>query len=235
MCDTREYVARSSERCNACWRRNSEQPETILDDPWQQDDQQPISETQEARPEQEMTGDRKHQCVESSKGLAIQLARRAECGFVQGRTRDSDMTYSIYEKVIHRLAFIANINEVPRDVCESAAQCGGLKQYPGRLQVKTGTDTVADADNATYAAVVRKLVHVTKVKVQQDATPHHVREQIKTLKLETDESLAFVCKAALAAAWVAHANENNTKALWTTMAGGVWAKGDMPTRQEVCS
>ena len=94
---------------------------------------------------------------------------------------------------------------------------------------------VADADNATYAAVVRKLVHVTKVKVQQDATPHHVREQIKTLMLETDEALAFVCKAALAAAWVAQANENGTEVAWTNMAGGVWANGDMPTRQEVCS
>ena len=210
--------------------------ETILtDDPWQQDDQQPISEKQEARPEQEMTGHRKYECVERSKDLAIQLACRAECGFVQGRTRDSDMTYSIFEKVIHRLAFIADINEVSRAVCESAAQCGGLKQYPGRLQIKTGTDKVADADNATYAAVVRKLAHVTKVKVQQDATPHHVREQIRTLMLETDEALAFVCKAALAAAWVAYCNENGTPVLWKNMAGGVWANGDMPTWQEVCS
>ena len=79
MCDTREYVARSSERCNACWRRNSEQPETILtDDPWQQDDQQPISEKQEARPEEEMTQHQKYQCVEMSKALAIKIAVRGE-------------------------------------------------------------------------------------------------------------------------------------------------------------
>ena len=87
---------------------------------------------------------------------------------------------------IYRLAFIADISEVPRDVCTGAAQCGGLKPYQGRLQVRTGTPMLADGDNATYAAVGRKLGDVTKGNVQQYATPHET-EQIKILMLSTDE------------------------------------------------
>ena len=157
---------------------------TLKDDPWPQEYQQPSSEAQEARPELEMSLSAKNWCVECSKTIATKLADRDECGFVKCRPRyyeenRSQTKYSIYEKVIYRPAFIADIREVPRDVCTEAAQCGGLKPHPGRLPVRTGTPMLADVDNAIYAAVVRKLVDVTKVDVQQYATPHET-EQIKT-------------------------------------------------------
>ena len=94
---------------------------------------------------------------------------------------------------------------------------------------------LADADNATYAAVVRKLVGVTKDNVQRYATPHET-EQIKTLMLSTDEALGSCCKAALAAALVAHTVDQGKEELtWNTVEGGVWGIGDIPTRQEVGS
>ena len=94
---------------------------------------------------------------------------------------------------------------------------------------------LADAENATYAAVVRKLLEVTKNNVQKHATAHET-EQIKTLMLSTDEALGSVYKAALAAAWVAHSvEEGNEELTWNDLEGGVWGIGDIPTRQEVCS
>ena len=241
MCDTLEYVAHNSVKCKACWRRTSEPMERILeDDPWPQECQQLSSEAQEARPEQEMSSSAKDRYVKCSTTIAEQLADRGECGFVNCRTRDdeenrSQTTYSIYDMAIYRLAFIADISEVPRDVCTGAAQCGGLKPYPFRLQVRTGTPMLADAENAKYAAVVRKLLDVTKNNVQKHATAHET-EQIKTLMLSTDEALGSVCKAALAAAWVAHSfQEGKQELTWNDVEGGVWCSGDIPTRQEVCS
>ena len=241
MCDTLEYVAYNGVNCKACKRRTKEPMERILaDDPWPQKCQQLSSEAQEERPELEMSSSATDWYVQCSKTILEKLKERGECGFVNCRTRDdeenhSQTTYSIYDMAIYRLAFIADISEVPRDVCTGAAQCGGLKPYQGRLQVRTGTPMLADAENAKYAAVVRKLLDVTKNNVQKHATAHET-EQIKTLMLSTDEALGSVCKAALAAAWVAHSfQEGKQELTWNDVEGGVWCSGDIPTRQEVCS
>ena len=86
---------------------------------------------------------------------------------------------------------------------------------------------LADVNDATYGAVVRKLTRCMNMDSDLD---------VSVLINATDQRLACYCRAALAAALVAHTVENGTDGTdeftWTDVKGGVWGTGDIPTRHE---
>ena len=129
----------------------------------------------------------------------------------------------IYHQAIERLAFIANNREVPYENCVAAARCGGLPLYPGRLAEIEQTPMLADVDDATYGAVVRKLIRCTNID-----SAFENEDAVCSLMRATDHRLACYCRAALAAALVVYNFENHT----TDVEGGFWGAGDIPTRHE---
>ena len=99
----------------------------------------------------------KNMSVESSKTIATKLADYDECGFEQCRTRDykrKQTRDNVYDMVLDRLAFIADMTEVPHHVCTAAARCGGLPPYPDRLPNIEQTPMLADVDDATYGCLL---------------------------------------------------------------------------------
>ena len=73
-----------------------------------------------------------------------------------------------------------------------------------------------------------KLVNETKISVSRGGTEDQ-NYQIETLTLLNDEALGWCCRAALAAAYVAHAHDAGLEKSRATLEGGVWAQGDLPT------
>ena len=122
------------------------------------------------------------------------------------------------------MAFIAD----HRRECKAAAQCGGIQPYPPRTIPNTGMPKVADAGNASYAEVVRSLVYQTRTSVSRAATEDQ-KIQVETLTLLNDEGLGWCCRAAFAAAYVAHAHDAGMEKSCATLEEGVWAEGDLPT------
>ena len=177
----------------------------------------------------------KDRAVKSSKFIAEKLADYDEIGFEILRTCShssrTPRNWCIYHQALERLAFIADSRKVPFLECEHAARCGGLPPYPNRLPNIVQTPMLADVDDATYGAVVRKLTRCTKLDSDLD-----LDEAVCVLIHATDYRLACYCRAALAAALVAHTVENGTDGTdeftWTDVKGGVWGTGDIPTRQE---
>ena len=102
----------------------------------------------------EFTEEDKKMSVQSSKFIAQQLADYDEIGFKTMRTSNHSSRmprdWCIYQQAIERLAFIADNRRVPYQKCVAAAQCGGLP-------------TLADVNDATYGAVVRKLTRCTNM------------------------------------------------------------------------
>ena len=138
---------------------------------------------------------------------------------------------SIYHQAIERLAFIANNREVPYENCVEAARCGGIPPYPGRLPVIKETPMLADVDDATYGAVVRKLIRCTNMESDFD-----LDAAVCFLMRATDHRLACYYRAALAAALMVYNFENDYYATNmstpTDVQGGRWGSGDIPTRHE---
>ena len=173
--------------------------------------------------------------VQSSKVIAEKLADYDEIGFKKMRTSNHSSRmprdWCIYHQAIERLAFIADNRKVPYQKCVLAARCGGLPPYPNRLPDIVQTPMLADVDDATYGAVVRKLTRCTNMDSDLD-----LDEAVCVLIHATDHRLACYCRAALAAALVAHTVENGTDGTdeftWTDVKGGVWGTGDIPTRHE---
>ena len=239
MCDTQAYV-RASEgpQCEECKRKCAQavEPPKVTFDPWP-----------ECRPPFRRSKCRGHDAkvmeklpfseedmkmsVQSSKVIAAKLADYGEIGFESMRTENHSSRrprdVCIYHQAIERLAFIANNREVPYENCVAAARCGGLPLYPGRLPEIEQTPMLADVDDATYGAVVRRLIDVSRGNLQ---------EEMLVLIRAKDEELACYYRAALAAALVAHTVENGTDGkeefTWTDVKGGLWGSGDIPTRHE---
>ena len=161
--------------------------------------------------------------VQSSKFIAEKLADYDEIGFEKMRTANhssrTPRNLCIYHQALERLAFIADNRKVPYQRCVAAARCGGLPPYPGRLPESEQTPMLADVDDATYGAVVRKLTRCMNMDSDLD---------VSVLINATDQRLACYCRAALAAALVVYNFENRT----TDVKGGFWGAGDIPTRHE---
>ena len=87
---------------------------------------------------------------------------------------------------------------------------------------------VADAGNATYAWIVRRLLWERRHQVACNASAYQ-NIQISYREKFSDDALAEICKAALAAGIVAHAVQHRRQLSWSPLQGGVWADGDLPT------
>ena len=244
MCDTQAYVrASQSPQCEECKRKCAqavEPPEVRFVDPWP-----------ECRPPFIRSKCRDHDAkvmeklpfseedmkmsVQSSKVIAAKLADFGEIGFESMRTENHSSRrprdVCIYHQAIERLAFIANNREVPYENCVAAARCGGLPLYPGRLPEIEQTPMLADVDDATYGAVVRKLIRCTNID-----SAFENEDAVCSLMRATDHRLACYYRAALAAALMVYTFENDTNATKmftpTDVQGGRWGSGDIPTRHE---
>ena len=244
MCDTQAYVRASQcPQCEECKRKCAqavEPPEVRFVDPWP-----------ECRPPFIRSKCRDHDAkvmeklpfseedmkmsVQSSKVIAEKLADYDEIGFESMRTANHSSRrprdVCIYHQAIERLAFIANNREVPYENCVEAARCGGIPLYPGRLPEIEQTPMLADVDDATYGAVVRKLIRCTNID-----SDFENEEAVCFLMRATDHRLACYYRAALAAALMVYTFENRTNATNmftpTDVQGGRWGSGDIPTRHE---
>ena len=218
MCDTQAYVpASDGAQCKECQAKQDQATETpiVKFDPWPPC-RPPFIRSKyrdhdaEVMENLEFTEEDKKMSVQSSKFIAQQLADYDEIGFKTMRTSNHSSRmprdWCIYQQAIERLAFIADNRRVPYQKCVAAAQCGGLPM-------------LADVNDATYGAVVRKLTRCMNMDSDLD---------VSVLINATDQRLACYCRAALAAALVVYNFENRT----TDVKEGCWGAGDIPTRHE---
>ena len=237
MCDSLAMVRPRSKKCTRCWprsKRTMSYPEQI-EDPWTQ---LPVAAERLAAElghsiENATAADRNAHSIVSAERLANKLGQHGERGF-ENFPRDPHLPQpepvEVLEDTLYRLARIADPVFFPSQELKSASRCGGVQPQPPNLPHIHGRPLVADAGDATYAWIVRRLIWERRHQIASNASAHQ-KLQISYLEKFRDEALAEICKAALAAGAVAHAAQVSLELSlsWCTLPGGVWADGDLPT------
>jgi curved DNA-binding protein CbpA len=153
--------------------------------------------------------------------IARILAAHGERGFGRLATASprSTIPSPIYEEVLNRLALIGDHWVIPAKMRKSASHCGGVSPVDGLAAFKD-TPAVADAGNAVYSCIVRRLLQEpVSGTPEQQSRIQHIREF-------NDEHLADLIEANFAAADMANAFEHNTMRTWPTLCGGAHGEGD---------
>ena len=167
--------------------------------------------------------------------LAKILGARGECGFEslapdqEQRLEKSNEKNIIYETV-SRLAYIADRNVITQHDVKAASRCGGLPVRPPYLLPRSAMPNVADTEDDVYVTFLQKLQSMTSPDVwsTEEATL-----RAKTFFDASNMEKVRCCKAALAAACVAHkvAQGIDCRSVTPELFGGVWAPGNISTSQ----
>ena len=230
MCESLALVRPRRLKCTVCWPKSKcdiQYPEPI-EDPWSN---HPVAPAVIDQPENATAADRNAHSIVSAERLANKLGQHGERGF-ESFPRDPHLPQpepvEVLEDTLYRLARIADPVFFPSQELKSASLCGGVQPQPPNLQPIDGRPLVADAGDATYAWIVRRLIWERRHQIASNASEHQ-KLQISYLEKFRDEALAEICKAALAAGAVAHAAQSHLELSWSTLQGGVWTDGDLPT------
>ena len=172
-------------------------------------------------------------CVDSAEQIAQLLADNGERGFEKlQRGNDNIVRRSnnnIAQEAIDRLAFL-----LPhRQQLYHGAKC--IRESMTESDHESGVqDAALDDDYAykPYADAVKGIIKLGRTATYKDAIEDQEKliEKLdyKIWEWESDRTKAWCCRAALAAACVAHAHGAGSEKS-TRMEAGVWAEGDLPT------
>ena len=229
MCPNLAVVRPRRKKCKRCWaksRMDIQYPKPI-EDPWSKLPVAPPVDQFEDQTDDERNWD----SILSAEKLARRLGQHGERGFECFLTDPhlpQPERVEVLEDTLYRLAMIADPVFFPSEELKSASLCGGVQPQQPNLQPIDGRPLVADAGDATYAWIVRRLIWERRHQIASNASAHQ-KLQISYLERFRDEALAEICKAALAAGAVAHAAQSHLELSWSTLQGGVWTDGDLPT------
>ena len=230
MCPRLAVVRPKRKKCESCWTKSKmdiQYPEPI-EDPWSK---LPVAPPVIDQLENATEAERNAHSILSAERLAKILGQHGERGF-ENFPRDPHLPQpepvEVLEDTLYRLARIADPVFFPSRELKSASRCGGVQPQPPNLPHIHGRPLVADAGDATYAWIVRRLIWERRHQIASNASAHQ-KLQISYLEKFRDEALAEICKAALAAGAVAHAAQSHLELSWSTLQGGVWTDGDLPT------
>ena len=168
--------------------------------------------------------------------LANILGARGECGFEslapdqEQRLEKSNEKSIIYETV-SRLAYIADRNVITQHDVKAASRCGGLPVRPPYLLPRSGMPNVADTEDDVYVTFLQKLQSMTSPDVW---STEQATLRAKTFFDASNMEKVRCCKAALAAACVAHNKAQGIDACSLKPAcfeGGVCAAGNLSTSE----
>ena len=172
-------------------------------------------------------------CVDSAEQIAQLLADNGERGFEKLQRGNDNIvrrtTNNIAQEAIDRLAFL-----LPhRQQLYHGAKC--IRESMTESDDESGVqDAALDDDYAykPYADAVKGIIKLGRTATYKDATEDQEKliENLdyKIWEWESDRTKAWCCRAALAAACVAHAHGAGSEKS-TRMEAGVWAEGDLPT------
>ena len=201
---------------------------------WHQKDSS--DDEEEAEQEAEETAETEETDPLAAHKLATLLGARGESGFqMLGKDKRQgldkmDVTTILYE-TISRLAYIADPNVTTQKDRKAASRCGGLPVRLPYLLPRGGMPNVADTEDSVYLSFIIKLAEMTL----QDLMPND-EEKTRALYFfgTSDKEKVICCKAALAAACVAHKVAQGIDCRSVTpelFEGGVWAPGNISTSQ----
>ena len=247
LCPLDKLVRFSRVRCKHCWRqlRDAHKAETAaqkaVDDVWNKFKTSPefpvISDL--ITPDDEPKADASDPLAAHK--LARMLGARGECGFESlGESRTQSPVapegqqhhhHNILYETVSRLAYIADCNVITRQEVKAASRCGGLPVRPPYLLPRVGMPHVADTEDDLYLTFL--------VKLQDMLFPNGIEDADNaifpmTFFFTSNVEKAMCCKAALAAACVAH-NEaqgiNGRSMKPECFEGGVCATGNISTSE----
>ena len=253
LCPMDKMVRPGNVRCRNCSRelRNAKKEKTAakkaVADVWAKFEQPPTcwpywhqkdssDDEEEAEQEAEETAETEETDPLAAHKLATLLGARGESGFqMLGKDRRQgldkmDVTTILYE-TISRLAYIADPNVTTQKDRKAASRCGGLPVRLPYLLPRGGMPNVADTEDSVYLSFIIKLAEMTL----QDLMPND-EEKTRALYFfgTSDKEKVICCKAALAAACVAHKVAQGIDCRSVTpelFEGGVWAPGNISTSQ----
>ena len=244
VCPLGKLVRQGRVRCLHCWRqlRDAQKAETAaqkaVDDVWNKFKTSPeFSEFSDLiTPDNEPKADASDPLAAHK--LATMLGARGECGFetfgkVEGRRLDKMNEESILYETVSRLAYIADCNVITREEVKAASRCGGLPVLPPYLLPRVGMPHVADTEDDLYLTFLVQLQDMTFPNGIEDADNAIFP---MTFFCTSNVKKVICCKAALAAACVAH-NEaqgiNSRSMKPECFEGGVCATGNLSTSEYV--
>ena len=229
MCPNLAVVRPRRKKCKRCWaksRMDIQYPEPI-EDPWSKLPVAPPVDQFEDQTDDERNWD----SILSAEKLARRLGQHGERGFECFLTDPhlpQPERVEVLEDTLYRLAKIADPLFCPSRQLKSASRCGGVEPCPPNLPHLLGRLMCANAGNATYAWIVRRLLWERRHQVACNASAYQ-KIQISYLEKFSDDALAEVCNAALAVGMVAYIVHHHLPLTWPTLQGGVWNDGDLPT------
>ena len=229
MCPNLAVVRPRRKKCKRCWAKSRgyiQYPEPI-EDPWSKLPVAPPVDQFENQPDD----DRNWDSILSAERLARRLGQHGERGFECFLTDPhlpQPERVEVLEDTLYRLAKIADPLFCPSRQLKSASRCGGVEPCPPNLPHLLGRLMCANAGNATYAWIVRRLLWERRHQVACNASAYQ-KIQISYLEKFSDDALAEVCNAALAVGTVAYTVHHHLPLTWPTLQGGVWNDGDLPT------
>ena len=230
MCDSLALVRPRRLKCTVCWPKSKsdiQYPEPI-EDPWSN---HPVAPSVIDQLENATEAERNVHSIASAEDLAKRLGQHGERGFESFAIHlhvPQPEPVEVLEATLYRLARIADYHFCPSRELKSASRCGGVEPCPPNLLPLLGRLMVANAGNATYAWIVRRLVWERRHQVACNASAYQ-KIQISYLEKFSDDALAEVCNAALAVGTVAYTVHHHLPLTWPTLQGGVWNDGDLPT------
>ena len=154
------------------------------------------------------------------------LAAQGESGFsfLMPGVNPNNAEGTIFEKALHRLALVGNTDLLSKDLRKAASHCGGVQPAPNLASFKD-TPYLADAGNACYAKVVRKLLGAQATREAMREEAQHI-DKISKLN---DNHMGDLIEASLAAANYAFCIERGEAHEWGSLCGGSYATGDYVT------
>ena len=242
LCPLGKLVRQGRVRCLHCWRqlRDAQKAETAaqkaVDDVWNKFKTSPefpvISDP--ITPDDEPKADASDPLAAHK--LATMLGARGECGFEtfgkdKGRRLDKMNEESILYETVSRLAYIADCNVITRQEVKAASRCGGLPVRPPYLLPRSAMPNVADTEDDVYLTFLQKLQSMTS---EGGWATEEGNLRAKTFFDASNMEKVRCCKAALAAACVAHNKAQGIDACSLKPAcfeGGVCAAGNLSTSE----
>ena len=250
LCPLDKLVRFSRVRCKHCWRqlRDAHKAETAaqkaVDDVWDKCRARPKWPGFPESPEV-ITPDDEPKADASDPLAAHKLARMlgacGECGFESlGESRTQSPVapegqqhhhHNILYQTVSRLAYIADCNVITRQEVKAASRCGGLPVRPPYLLPRSAMPNVADTEDDVYVTFLQKLQSMTSPDVW---STEQATLRAMTFFDASNMEKVRCCKAALAAACVAHNKEKGIDACSlkpVCFEGGVCAAGNLSTSE----